>query len=265
MSIVATSFNIFCFCQVHTISVLKCAHLSMKCSLAISNFLESEVTQLCPTPCNPMDYSPPGSSVYGIFQARVLELAAISFSRGSFHQGLNPGLPHRGQRLHCLSHYVQVIPLTFYLCQSGSNKIHSCFHTIVTNTDITHVHKAQRTENKQEPGNSHMVDGACFPSFAFSETVCNLLKSICITQKYFSHIFLKRSLIFPILLFSSLYVDHLGRRSCLFLLFFGTLNSNGYIFSLLLCLLLLFFSWLFVRPPQIAFQPFCISTSWGWF
>src|SRR5574342_46341 len=32
--------NIFCFCQVHTISVLYCAHLCMKCSLGISNFLE---------------------------------------------------------------------------------------------------------------------------------------------------------------------------------------------------------------------------------
>ena len=33
--------------------------------------------------CDPMDYSPPGSSVYGIFQARILEWVAISFSRGS--------------------------------------------------------------------------------------------------------------------------------------------------------------------------------------
>ena len=44
---------------------------------------ESEVAQSCPTLCNPMDCSPPGSSVYGIFQARVLEWVAISFSRGS--------------------------------------------------------------------------------------------------------------------------------------------------------------------------------------
>ena len=33
--------------------------------------------------CNPMDYSPPGSSVQGILQARILEWIAISFSRGS--------------------------------------------------------------------------------------------------------------------------------------------------------------------------------------
>ena len=44
---------------------------------------ESEVAQSCPTLCNPMDCSLPGSSVHGIFQARVLEWVAISFSRGS--------------------------------------------------------------------------------------------------------------------------------------------------------------------------------------
>ena len=44
---------------------------------------ESELTQLCPTLCNPLDCSPPGSSVHGILQARILEWVAISFSRGS--------------------------------------------------------------------------------------------------------------------------------------------------------------------------------------
>ena len=44
---------------------------------------ESEVAQSCPTLFDPMDYSPPGSSVRGIFQAIVLEWFAISFSRGS--------------------------------------------------------------------------------------------------------------------------------------------------------------------------------------
>ena len=42
---------------------------------------ESEVVQSCPTPCNPMDCSLPGSSVHGIFQAIVLEWIAISFSK----------------------------------------------------------------------------------------------------------------------------------------------------------------------------------------
>ena len=44
---------------------------------------ESEVVQSCLALCEPMDCSLPGSSVYGIFQARVLEWVAISFSRAS--------------------------------------------------------------------------------------------------------------------------------------------------------------------------------------
>ena len=43
----------------------------------------SEVAQSCPTLCNPVDCSPPGSSIHGILQARILEWVAISFSRGS--------------------------------------------------------------------------------------------------------------------------------------------------------------------------------------
>ena len=40
----------------------------------------TEVAQLCPTLCNPMDCRLPGSSIHGIFQARILEWVAISFS-----------------------------------------------------------------------------------------------------------------------------------------------------------------------------------------
>ena len=43
----------------------------------------SEVTQLCPTLCDPMDCSLLRSSIHGTFQTRVLEWVAISFSRGS--------------------------------------------------------------------------------------------------------------------------------------------------------------------------------------
>ena len=45
---------------------------------------KSEVAQSCPTLCDPVDCSPPGSSIHGILQARILEWVAISFSRGSF-------------------------------------------------------------------------------------------------------------------------------------------------------------------------------------
>ena len=73
-------------------------------------------------------------------------------------------------------------------------------------------------------------------------------------------IFLTKSLVFPILLFSSISLHWSPRRlSYLFLLFFGTLHSNGYIFPFFLCLSLLFFSRLFVRPLQATILPFCIS------
>ena len=57
---------------------------------------ESEVAQSCPTLCDPMDCSPPGSSVHGILQARVPpEWAAISFS-GDLP---NPGVKSRSPAL----------------------------------------------------------------------------------------------------------------------------------------------------------------------
>ena len=52
-------------------------HFLLQCMKVKS---ESEVPQLYPTPSNPMDCSLPGSSVHGIFQARVLEWGAIAFS-----------------------------------------------------------------------------------------------------------------------------------------------------------------------------------------
>ena len=51
-----------------------------------------------------MDCSLPGSSTHEIFQARILEWVAVSFTRGFFPtQGSNPGLPHCRQTLYCLS------------------------------------------------------------------------------------------------------------------------------------------------------------------
>ena len=66
---------------------------------------EGEVAQSCPTLCDPMDCSPPGSSARGIFQARVLECIVIAFSRVIFPtQGSNLGLLHCRQILYCLNH-----------------------------------------------------------------------------------------------------------------------------------------------------------------
>ena len=52
------------------------------------NFIEGKVAQSCPTLCDPMDCSLPGFSVRGIFQARVLERVAISFSMDGISIGL---------------------------------------------------------------------------------------------------------------------------------------------------------------------------------
>src|SRR5574340_132566 len=52
-------------------------HFLLQCMKVKS---ESEVTQSCPTLSDPMDCSPPSSSIHGIFQARVLEWGAIAFS-----------------------------------------------------------------------------------------------------------------------------------------------------------------------------------------
>ena len=63
------------------------------------------VPKSCLTLCNPMDCSPPGSSVHGILQARTLEWVAISFSKGSSQ--------HRDQtQISCLLHWqVGSLPL----------------------------------------------------------------------------------------------------------------------------------------------------------
>ena len=52
-------------------------HFLLQCMKVKS---DSEVAQSCPTLSDPMDCTPPGSSVHGIFQARVLEWGAIAFS-----------------------------------------------------------------------------------------------------------------------------------------------------------------------------------------
>jgi len=55
------------------------------------------VTESCPTLCNPMNCSPPGSSFHGISQARILEWVAISFSKGSSQ-------PRDQTRVSCVSY-----------------------------------------------------------------------------------------------------------------------------------------------------------------
>ena len=70
-------------------------HFLLQCRKVKS---ESEVAQSCSTLCDPMDCSLPGSSVYEIFQARVLEWVAISFSRGSFQPRDRTQVSHNAGR-----------------------------------------------------------------------------------------------------------------------------------------------------------------------
>ena len=67
---------------------LDCFHVLAVVKSATTNIgvheSESELTQSCPTLCDPMDYSLPGSSVHRILHIRILESVAISFSTGSF-------------------------------------------------------------------------------------------------------------------------------------------------------------------------------------
>ena len=67
-----------------------CRQATARCFLCVC---ACSVAQLCPAPCNSMDYSAPGSSICGILQARILEWVAISFSRGFPDPGIKPGSP----------------------------------------------------------------------------------------------------------------------------------------------------------------------------
>ena len=88
---------------------------SLQCDLQIickcKGCVGTQSLQLCPTFCDPMDYSLPRSSVYEIFQARMLQRVAVSSSRGSYQLGMEHESPvlqadssplsHRGSSWQC--------------------------------------------------------------------------------------------------------------------------------------------------------------------
>ena len=78
--------------------------------------MHAESLQSCLTLCDPMDCRPPGSSVYGILQARILEWVVISSSRGSSRP--------RDQTLHHLHWQADSLPLG-HLGSSGDPQVHS--------------------------------------------------------------------------------------------------------------------------------------------
>ena len=86
-------------------------HFLLQCMKVKS---ESQVAQSCPTLSDPMDCSPPGSSVHEIFQARMLEWVAISFSIS------NPGTERRSPALQADS--LPTEPLSYWHLGSRNRK-----------------------------------------------------------------------------------------------------------------------------------------------
>ena len=82
----------------------------------------------CLTLYDPVDCSPPGSSIHGILQAKLLEWIAIPFTRGIFlTQGSNPSLSHFRQIVSSLSHEGNITkyPLCVFMCVCVCTKLPS--------------------------------------------------------------------------------------------------------------------------------------------
>ena len=84
---------------------------------------ESEVAQLCPTLCDPMDCSPPVSSVHEIFQARILKWVAISFPSGSSPPRDRTQVSHIANRhFYRLSHQGSSLEVVAFPSSRGSSQ-----------------------------------------------------------------------------------------------------------------------------------------------
>ena len=81
---------------------------------------ESEVAQSCPTLSDPMDCSPPGSSIHGIFQARILEWGAIAFSMTNLDSILKSRDITLPKKIHLVK--AMVFPVVMYGCESWTIK-----------------------------------------------------------------------------------------------------------------------------------------------
>ena len=84
-------------------SALGCPFPVLTLSTLAAAAAAAKSLQLCPTLCDPMDYSPPGISVHKILQARILEWIPMPSSR-DFLEGSNPCVLHHRQILYQLSH-----------------------------------------------------------------------------------------------------------------------------------------------------------------
>ena len=143
------------------------------------------VTQSCLTLCDPRNCSPPGSSVHGIFQARILEWVPIPFSRGVFlAQTSNPGLLHFRQILYHLSH--QGSPTIFLKTLANSQR----WRTIKKFLDINEVSfgnhliwKGSTSEWLEDLSNNFVLRGRCLETTETMITFREFPANICNTTK----------------------------------------------------------------------------------
>ena len=105
-------------------------HFLLQCMKVKS---ESEVALSCPTLSDPMDYSLPGSSINGVFQARVLEWGATAFSGLMSQSSLN-GEQHLGRL--CLTLWSLKLPILRLSLQEQEiqpwNHVHMLLHLVIT-------------------------------------------------------------------------------------------------------------------------------------
>ena len=110
---------------------------------------ESAVAWFCTTLCDSMDCNLPASSIHGIFQARMLEWVAISFSRrSSWPRDWTWGLPHCRQMLSHLSHQGSRIKSVKYLHTLENLNVNDLARVLHTHTQ-THTHTHYMEEMDQ--------------------------------------------------------------------------------------------------------------------
>ena len=121
----------------------------------------SEVTQLCPTVCDPTDCSLPGSSIHGISQARILEWVAISFSRRS-SQPRESQIIHQLQQLHTHTH------------THTHTRAQECAHEKKDGVSTHNIKKCQQLVNLAEEYNA--VHWIILPTFLYTRNFLKIKK-----------------------------------------------------------------------------------------
>ena len=130
--------------------------------------------QLCPTLCNPMDCSPPGSSVHGILQARILEWVAMPSSRGSsqprdwIHVSYGPCIAGGFFTAELLGKCLHMGVCVWYICTIYMHLLHPslvcfCILTIVNNAALKKPGSINAANLKHESKTwVSQLNGLCF-------------------------------------------------------------------------------------------------------